>query len=163
MQASYGPAGPPVDPMAVYQDDISLTEPTALVKAGAFLAMATGLILTLVGLQLLLTVTLVGPVLERIPLLLVLGGPATISLGWKTFKTRGWASVGALAITSVIALGMGYWVLFTASAGYFSLLALVLPPLAVVAAVFSGLAIGPCRRADAARMRLQEAGIDMTF
>lgn len=151
------------DPMLAYQDDIGLTTPTALVKAGAILTLVTGLIAALVGLQLLLTVTFYGGFIANVPYLLLGGGGATMFLGLKTYRTRGFGAIGATATDALLALGMGYWVLFTASAGYFSLLALVLPPLAVVAAVFAGLSIGPCQRAEAARARLREAGIEMSF
>lgn len=160
------PAAPPsrsaYDPMEAHQDDITRTEPTALVKAGAILTVITGLITALVGLQLLVTVDLASS-LALVPYLLLGAGPAAMFFGWKTLRTQGYGAIGATAITCLLALGMGYWVLLTASAGYFSLLALALPPLAVVAAVFAGISVGHCRRADAARERLREAGIDMAF
>lgn len=156
------PPGPTYDPLEAHQDDITRTEPTALVKAGALLTVFTGLITALVGLQLLVTTALHAS-LELVPYGLLGLGPAAMFLGWKTLRTRGYGAIGATALSGLLALGMGYWVLFTASQGYFSLLALAVPPLAVVAAVFAGLSVGPCRRADAARERLREAGIDMSF
>ncbi|MDY0001486.1 MAG: hypothetical protein RBU30_09350 [Polyangia bacterium] len=167
------PYGPPVQPVAravyptsppmeAYQDDITSTEPTALVKAGAILTETTGVITALVGLQLLVT-TVLPSSLELVPFLLLGMGFAAMFFGWKTMRTRGWGAIGAAVVCGLVALGMGYWVLLTASAGFFSLLALILPPLAVVSAVFAGLAVGHCRRADRARARLGEAGIDMTF
>jgi len=157
------PEGMGYDPMAVYQDDIVLTSPTGMVKAGAILSIVTGLIAVLVGVQLLALVTLIGSFIEKVPYVLLLGGVATMYLGLQTYKTKGFGAIGATSASALTALGMGYWVLFTASTGFFSLLALLLPPLAVVAAVFAGLSIGHCLRADAARARLREAGIEMSF
>lgn len=162
VQPALMPAGPAYDPLETHQDDITRTEPTALVKAGALLTVFTGLITALVGLQLLVTTALQAS-LELVPYGLLGLGPAAMFLGWKTLRTRGYGAIGAAALSGLLALGMGYWVLFTASQGYFSLLALSVPPLAVVAAVFAGLSVGHCRRADAARERLGEAGIDMSF
>ncbi len=146
-----------------HEDDIALTQPTGMVKAGAILTLSSGGLTALVGLQLLVAVTLVGSVLKLVPYLLLAAGVATMFLGLKTLRTRGWGAIGATVACGLITLGMGYWVLLAAASGFFSLLALLLPPLALVSTVFAGLAVGPCLRADAARLRLSEAGVELTF
>lgn len=157
--AGLGPGGPP-DPS---QDDIDLTQATGLVKVGAFLTVATGLLTALVGFQLVALVTIVDRTLRLVPYPLLAGGLATAWLGQKVLKTRGWAAMAATGADGLIALALGYWVLLTAASGFFSLFALTLPPLALVATVFAALSIGPCRRADAARARLRESGVEMGF
>ena len=157
------PPGAALDPFEAHQDDIALTQPTGMVKAAAILVVVSGLIAALVGIQLLVSVTIVHRLLRLVPYALLVAGFGAGFLGWKTMKTRGWAAIGSAAIGGLLTLGMGYWVLLSTAAGFISLLALLLPPLALIATVFAGLAIGPCRRADAARRRLAEAGVDMSF
>ena len=162
--ASGPPAAVPVGTwLPPAEDDIDLTRPSGMVKAGAFLTVATGLLTVLVGIQLLLLVTLVVPWLRLVPYALLAGGFGILWLGYKTLRTRGWAAMAATGANALVTLAMGYWVLFTAASGFFSLYALALPPLALVATVFAALAIPPCRRADAARERLATAGVEMGF
>lgn len=85
------------------------------------------------------------------------------ALAVKVYRGRPWAAIGGLVLAILTSLGMALWFLLSAASGFISLLALLVPMLAAVAAVFSGLAIGPCLRAAQARRRLAASGVPMDF
>jgi len=146
-----------------FNDEVTATEPTGLVKAAGALQAAAGLLLSFAGVQLKL-VDLTGKAwVMMVPYVMMVLGVTTMFLAVKIFKTRGWAALGGTALNGIILLSMGAWVLLSLASGFVSLIATLTPLLALTGTVFGALAIGPCLRADAARRRLREAGIDMSF
>ena len=137
------------------EDVVALT-PGWAVKTAALVGGAGGLLIAVAGLQLLIGVTFVSPAFRAIPFAHLALGAASILFAFKTFELRQWAAIGGVAVSSAIAIGGGTWLVFAVSSGILSLLGMIVPFTAVGGAVFSGLAIGPCRRAGAARARMFE-------
>ena len=67
---------------------------------------------------------------------------------------RRWAAIAGVAVSSLIAIAGGAWLVFAVTHGLLSLIGALLPFGGVAGAIASGLAIGPSTRADAARARL---------
>jgi hypothetical protein len=133
-----------------------------LTKAAIGLLAAVGAMLIGSALQLWGLTQLEGLVRFVPYLMVVLAGPF-FTCSVKVYRGRVWAAVLGLVLSALTALAMGVWFLLSAASGFFSLLAVLVPMAAVAAAVFAGLAIGPCRRHSAARRGLAASGLPMDF
>lgn len=134
----------------------------AMAKASAGMVVATGALLVLGALQLWDVVRLRGPY-QIVPPTMALLGVVSVVLGMKVYRQRAWAAVAATVLSGLVVLGMGAWFIISTLSGFISVLAMLVPLLAALAAIFSGLAIGPCGRAAAARRRLAASGLDVDF
>lgn len=121
--------------------------------------MITGLF-TLVQAVQLWTFVLTGWV-AVVPYLLIAAGMATIASGFYVTKLRGSAAIAAAAVSGVMVLFHGGWVLYSLVGGFVSLVGFFMPPLALAAAVATGLVIPAARRADLARRRLMDQGLGL--
>jgi hypothetical protein len=110
--------------------------------------------------QLWVFVRLRGPY-QLVPWAIALFGAGLVVLGSRIYGQRLWAVRAAFVASIVGAIGMGLWFLLAAGSGLFSPLLLALPAASVVAAVFAGVAHGPCARTGAARRRAAAAGLDI--
>jgi hypothetical protein len=146
-----------------FHDEVSATQATGVVKAAGGLQAAAGVLLASAGVQLKLVGIIGRPWVMRVPWLMILGGVVAVFFAVKIFKTRGWAALGGTVVNGLVLVGMGLWVLLTLASGFVSLIATLVPMVALAGTVLGALAIGPCLRADAARRKLQEAGIDLSF
>lgn len=153
-----GPAAP-----GEFDDEVSATEPNGVVKAAGGLQAAAGVMLAFAGFQLKLVGLTGKPWVMTVPWLMIFAGILTVFFAVKLFKTRSWAAIGGTVLNGIILLGMGGWVLLSLASGFFSLIASLVPMLALAGTVLGAIAIAPCLRAAEARRRLQDAGIDMSF
>ena len=142
--------------------ELAETRLSGLVKAASGTVAATGAMLVLGGLQLWDVVRLRG-VLRLVPLAMALIGVLSVVLGAKLYRQRVWAAVGGVAVSATVVLAMGAWFIVSTLSGFISVLAMLVPLLAALATIFSGLAVGPCRRTAAARRRLAAGGLDVDF
>lgn len=154
--------GGPDDP-GDFHEEVSATEATGMVKAAGGLQAATGVLVAFSGIQLKLVGLTGKSWVTMMPWLMIVGGVVAVYLAVKILKTRGWAALGGTALNALIGLGMGVWVLLTLASGFVSLIATLVPMVALLGTVFGAIAIGPCLRASQARRKLQDAGIDMSF
>ncbi|MFH2005790.1 MAG: hypothetical protein ABI333_04295 [bacterium] len=158
------PPGHPAGQQAPdFHDAVSATTPTAVVKAAGGLQVGAGLLLALSGVQLLISVTFYKPWMEKVPYAMMLFGIAAMLTGLKTLRMQGWAALAGTALNGLISLLMGYWVMLTLGGGFFSLIASLVPALALAGTVLGALSISPALRADKARQVLRDSGIDMEF
>jgi len=141
--------------------DPSAAAPPLVVRAAAGVAAFTGLMVGLTGLQLLLSVRFAHVGLAVVPYAMLLLGGGQIMLAVFVARARAWAAVASLVVAGFALLSMGTWLVFSVTSGIYSCVGLVVPPLALAAVVTGALSIGPARRADAARRRMRDEGMDL--
>jgi hypothetical protein len=145
--------------LEVEEDDIRALLPTTGTRVAGALLLLAGFFTALLGVQTLLILRLQGLAVGIIVVELVLG-PATFGFGWGVARVRGWAAVGGAVSAALMALLGAVYVVLALLSGVVSLLAMGVVPLAAVAAVLAAFAVGPGRRADAARERLRDQGLE---
>ncbi|HEY4157179.1 MAG TPA: hypothetical protein VGM29_03745 [Polyangiaceae bacterium] len=132
--------------------------PTAKFGGGALLLL--GVLTLVLCLQTVLVVgrynSLTVPIISAMFLL----GASCAVLGFQITRGSGKAAVLGAGFASITCLGAGGWFVFGIFNNLFSLLALMLMPIAVTAILFVALSIGWARRADLARERLRAQGLD---
>jgi hypothetical protein len=154
---------PPADQIPVDVDrELAATQLSGMVKAASGTVVGTGAMLVLGALQLWDVVRLQG-LYRAVPLAMALCGVASVVLGLKVYRQRAWAAVAATVLSGLVVLLMGGWFILSTLSGFISVLAMLVPLIAALATIFSGLAIGPCGRAAAARRRLAAGGLDVDF
>jgi hypothetical protein len=141
-------------------DDLAAITATPLAKLAGGLLIGLGAFDAVLALQSwLLLVRAPVPALLLV-LSMIAAAPVCVFLGWKVARLYGWASLAgsaAAGVTGVVALS---WALFAFFNGVVALLAFALVPLSLAASVVSGLCIDAGRRADAARERLRDQGLE---
>jgi hypothetical protein len=142
--------------------ELEAIELTTITKAAILLVAATSALLVLAAIQLFGVLRLRG-VYRAAPYVMLLLGTGGFVLAVKVYKQRVWATLTATVASAVVAMAMGIWFVIASLGGFISLLGLITPVLAVVAAVFAGLSIGPSKRTAAARRRLAASGLDVDF
>jgi hypothetical protein len=140
------------------QDEIEALTPRWGVRAAWGTVAASGLLCAFAGLQLLVAVTFVDPLLYAVPIAHVAAGAFAVLAGLKIHEMRRWAAVAGAAVSACIAIAGGVWLVFAVAHGLVSLIGSLVPFGGAGGAVAAGLAIGPCTRADAARTRLFDDG-----
>jgi hypothetical protein len=158
--AAGGAEAPVVSDSAQVDMDLSAIVPTRVVRIAGGFCIAAGVFTILLGAQTYGIVSrwsafLVLAVLVKLGL-----GVATAYLGTKVMRYRGWASVAATASAGCSALVAGIWFIYALVQGVLSLLAFALVPLTLTSVLLAALTIPAARRADAARGRLSEAGLE---
>lgn len=152
---------PPSAPWSEGNEDADLVAitPTPIARvAGASLALA-GFFTGLLGVQSASLLRFRGLGAIAVGVMLTLG-LTTLVCGWKVARMRGWAALGGTLCAASIALMGLAWVVYLLAHGVISLLAVAIVPLAAIAALLGALVIGSGRRADAARRRLRDAGLE---
>lgn len=130
------------------------------VKAAGGAALATGVFTALLGVQ---TIAVVAHWTLYIGLTAFLQcglGLASAYFGVRLMRMRGWAALAASGSLGVLVLVNLAWFVYAISQGVLSLLALGLCPLSGLSAVGAGLCIPITRKADRARDRLRDQGIE---
>ena len=143
-------------------DEIARTRPGFLVIGAAICTAITGLLLLLGALQLGAFLRLRGA-LTYAPH--VMGGLGIVGfyVAAKIYGQRLWAVVlGLVEMTAVFFILGGFFV-WLSSRGVFSLIMMLISPLALAAAIVDALAIGAVIRALRARRRLGDQGLDINF
>ncbi len=135
-------------------------QPSAVVIAAAALTALSGLLIGMTGLQL-MGLIFRNPVLAAVPYAMVVAGVGGIGAATQLYRMRAASAPITLALMGLLSLGMTVWLFFSFANGLFSLFALVTPVLAFLAALFSLLSLGHCRRAAAARRELSDSGIEL--
>ncbi len=146
--------------MTAVPDDADLAAPSLLVRIAGRVVLVAGVFTVLLGVQTLSNLRMVG-LWMVVPPLQLLGGAAMAVCGWKLSRARGWAALAALIVSALSAVTTTLWSVVALLNGYVSLLSFMVVVGGVAGAVMAGLTIGECRRADAARARLAEQGLDM--
>lgn len=121
--------------------------------------MAAGLFTALQSIQLWGFVLL--GLIKLVPFLMLAAGIAAIVLGFHVMKARGWAAITGTIVVGTIVFAQSGWIVFGLAHGFVSLLAFGVPPLALAATVLAGISIPGSLRADQARRRLAEQGLNM--
>lgn len=163
------PYAPPVDAalpelatqgLADLDDEIEATRPNRLVKAAIATTAATGALLVLCSVYFGW-----GLLIWGIPAFypLVVLGVVEVWLSLKIYRQRPWAAIAAVVLSAVIAAASGIWLLLLVMSGFFAVMNLVLPLVALTAAVLAGLAIASCLRTVRIRRHLADRGIDVDF
>jgi hypothetical protein len=146
-------------------DDASLAAlgaPT-VVKAAALLHGASGIYVALSAIQLLISVTFVGPLtaMQWLNWALVLVGVLHVGLAGRLYRMRRpWGTVGLFGSLFSCGLVTG-WVVANVSFAIFSCMQLGALALAWANLAAAPFALGPIRRAEAARAKLAEGGVDL--
>lgn len=141
-------------------DDAELAAPSLLVRVAGRVVLVAGAFTVLLAVQTLSNIRMVGLWSIVAPLQLLFGVGMAVS-GWKLSRARGWAAVASLVASALCALCTTAWSVVALINGYVSLLSFMVVVGGVAGAVMAGLTIAECRRADAARARLAEQGLDM--
>jgi hypothetical protein len=144
---------------AAANDIAEATPPTVARVAGGVVGLA-GVLVVLTGAQSLAMVNVRG-IMWVAPWALVVAGGAEVVLAALVFKARASAVVGAVAVSFLLLVLAGAWLVFSVAHGFFQLYAFGAPCVAIAAAVMALLALGPSQRASAARQRLKEQGMDL--
>jgi hypothetical protein len=139
--------------------DLAAIAPPLLARvAGGALALA-GFFTSLLGVQTASIARFHGVWAVAIVVMFALGA-ATFLAGVKVARLRGWAAVLGTTSAGLTALLGAGWALFSLLSGLLSLLAFGVVPLAAVAGGLAATVIGAGLRADAARARLRDAGLE---
>jgi hypothetical protein len=138
--------------------DLQAVTPTPRATVGGVAVLAAGLFTVLLGVQTYWLTRFEGAVTWIIPTMWLLGS-LTVVCGWYIRRLRAWAAMGG-ALTSVFIAVCGMvWVVYSFMNGLFSLLALMVVPIAATSVVASAINVGPARRAEQARRRLAESDL----
>jgi hypothetical protein len=137
----------------------AVTVPSS-VKIGGGTLLLWGVLTLVLCLQTALAVRL-DVITTPIVLLMFALGLSGALLGFYLTRGSGKAAVSGVVLTGVSFFLIAAWVGFSFSHGLFSLLALSLLPLSLLAATFCGLSVSWARRADLARERLRAQGLDL--
>jgi hypothetical protein len=140
--------------------DIRAAAPPLVAVLGGRVALVLGVFTVLLGAQSLGNLRFVSWY-WLLPLAMLPLGVASVISGWKLSRGRGWAAIAVVALAGFLGLFVSGWTLLALTFGYFSMLSPMVAMAAFVAALLAGLAIGPCRRADAARAKLLSEGLDL--
>ena len=141
-------------------DDLKHADAPMVGKLAAAVSAASGLFVALCGLQI-VGVRFRAAWIEWIPYLQIALGVTQIGVGAMIFRAREWAVLAGAGLNAVVALAMIGWFLFFVFGVGLSCMVLVTPPISVLAAVLSAVAIPAVRRTGAARRRLAERGLDL--
>ncbi len=135
--------------------------PTAVRMSGG-LHTFSGLIAFLTGLQLSITLTYGrGAGVEAfVPYLLILSGLSALLLGTFVYRGRATAALVATGIAGLHFVGGGVYFILLLTWGVVSLIALILPMIALGAVVLGGYMLPKIRKISAARQRLADSGLD---
>jgi len=143
-------------------EDLSAIRPGVSDRVGGSALMLAGFFTVLLGIQTYVVVRLVAwTVLVVVTMFVV--GLCSLYFGFKVTRRRGWAAVAGTASGGLTAMLGVVWLVFSLFNGLLSLLALGVVPLAAAAAGLSATRIAAGRRADAARARLEEAGLEAGY
>jgi hypothetical protein len=140
--------------------DIASSSPPFIARVAGGVVALSGALVALTGAQTLAIVTIRGA-LWVFPWALVVLGIAQLVLSAQVFRARGVAVMLAIASSAVLVLGAGAWLFLSLSQGFFQLYAFGGPSVSLAAVVMGLIALGPSRRASAARARLRERGMDL--
>jgi hypothetical protein len=141
-------------------DDVAAIAPTPKAKLAGGLLAGAGVFTVVLALQSWLLIMRVPIYVWFLVMLKVLLGPAAVILGFNVTRMRGWAMLAGAAAGGSIAFTAMIWAVFTLLNGVLSLLALTLIPAALAAATLCVLCVPEGRRADAARSRLRDQGLE---
>lgn len=140
--------------------DLQAITVTSTVKVGGVSLLALGVLTLVLCLQTALAVRF-DSVSTPIVLTMFSIGLACALVGFYLTRGSGKAAVSGTALSGLAFVLLTAWLIFATIHGFFSLLCLALIPLALIACFFSALTIPWTRRADAARERLREQGLDL--
>jgi hypothetical protein len=138
--------------------DLEAVTPTRLSRIGGGVAIATGLYTLLLAIQTMAAIRFEGAMELIVPAMLALGAVLLV-LGWFLRKFRGWAALGVAIVGGVAALLALVWFVMSFLIGLLTLMPLIVSFAATASCVLAALSVGPARRADAARARLDEQGM----
>lgn len=142
------------------EEDIAAITPTPMAKIGGGGLMVAGLFTLVLAAQTATMLLLRGVVLLILAAMFSLGTAALV-LGWKVTRMRGWAALAGSIVSAALCIAALAWLVFSFLNGVFSLLAIGIVPLSGLACALSGLCIDRCQKADIARARLKEDGLDV--
>ncbi len=140
-------------------DDISLLAPTPAVKVAAACTLLSGLLGVVLALQAGALLEARGAYRLSEPVFGLLG-LVELWVGYRLSRMRGRAALMSAIASGLLALAALVWFGITLMNGVFVFLALVLMPVASVATIGSLASLKVTARADAARLRLREQGLD---
>jgi hypothetical protein len=143
----------------ISEADVKAAEPNVLVKLAAAAQALTGLFVGLCGLQM-VGLRFGEPMLRALPYVLMVGGVLQIVLASRVYRARVWAAFSAATLGGLLALVLVSWFFYSFGA-LFSCMVMLAVPLSLLSAVFSAVALGPVRKAAAARERLDSQGISL--
>ena len=137
---------------------LSAAKKSGMVMAAAALLACVGALLLLSTVQTWDAMSLRGSY-RFVPYGMLVLGLACAFTGLHLYRHRPWAAVFGLVLSLIVIVGVAIWFFMAASSGILSLIALLTPIVAILSAVFAGIAIGPCQRSARARQQLMEHGV----
>lgn len=141
--------------------DLAQADAPMTVKLSASLTAISGLFLMLCGLQL-LGARFYPEWIGYVRYVQITLGLAQIYVGAMTFRARPWAGYVNVGLAAVTALGTTAWFFyFLFGLAALSCMVWVTPPIAVLAAILSVVAVPGLRRTAAARQRLSDRGLGL--
>ncbi len=151
--------GGATEPAGREDADLVAITPTVLARvAGGALALS-GFFTALLGVQIASLAPFRGVWAVATALLFLLG-TTSLAAGVKVARLRGWAAITGTTSAGLTALLGALFAVYCLLSGLLSLLGLGIVPLAAVAAGLGAVVIGAGLRADAARRRLRDAGLE---
>lgn len=129
-------------------------------KVAAGLLATAGLCAVLGSLQTWMTVEIFDAWVV-LPVLDALLGIAAIAIAARLVGARRWAAITALVLAAVLALASGVWCVYTLSARFIAVFIIVAPMIPLGATAVAAASIGACDRADKARERLRQQGLEL--
>ena len=100
---------------------------------------------------------------EHLPTIMLVLGPLALVLGILIQKARTWAAVAGVVVGLLLTLSMGYWLYFSFSHRFYSLMSGLAVLTSATTLVAVPLAVPACVRAQRARAKLRAEGIELGF
>ena len=142
--------------------DLKAVEPAIVVKIAAAVLGVAGLMIALVGLQLIGLHFYRYPELGYVKFGYMLSGVVSIALAAQLYRARPWAPIAAGAVASLTAIALFAWLVFL-FADVFSCLAIISLPLMGLSAILAFASIPAVQKTVAARNRLASQGMPLGF
>ena len=129
-------------------------------KVAAALTALAGLCAILGSLQTWVTVEIYSAMVV-LPVVDFLLGVGAIGVAARLVSARRWAAIVGLALSSLLVLGTGVWMVYALANRFIAAFVLLAPIMSVAAAGLCAVSIGACDRAERARERLASQGLEL--
>jgi hypothetical protein len=129
-------------------------------KVAAAMTALGGLCAILGSLQTWMTVDILSA-MAVLPVVDFLLGVAAIGVATRLAVGRRWAAIVGLALSGLLVLGSGVWMVYALSNGFVAVFVLLAPVMSLAGSGLCAASLGPCDRAERARERLASQGLEL--
>ncbi len=144
------------------EEDALIVNGTSLNRGASAITAIGGLLTALLGAQL-LELNFRVAAMNAIPYVWIIVGVTLILLATRLYRARRIATLASAAVAGVSVVLLLAWAIYGFSRGIISCLAFLAPATLMLATLFCAFAIKPAIKAEAARKRLSDEGIELGF